>query len=410
MRIAVLVFSEFPDGAALGRRTHLLSKGWAELGHDVNVVVAQRFREGPLREEFDGIQVMWGTRTTREASHGLGERLIARWATVREVHALVEKGLDWLVVVYPEVDRLPHIMMARRRGVRIAVTYEDKRAFPPAATVYERWLAMRGELADRVIPGLTDLLFPISKYLDARLRQRAPGTPTCLLPAVVDTTAFQENEGKGLAFRERWRLGVEPVLGYMGTYWHVEGLGVFLTAVKELRTRGAAFKVLICGKPHRGHRSDDVRAMTTALGLQEVVTETGWLPREEVIAAMSAADVLVIPKIADDSNNAGLPTKLAEYMAVGRAIVCSDVGDVRAYVREGEDVLLCRPGDPGSLITALGDLLQDGRLRARLAANARAGAVRHFDYRSVARKAAEAMEAILAPDGMRSGTRESNEG
>jgi hypothetical protein len=36
--------------------------------------------------------------------------------------------------------------------------------------------------------------------------------------------------------------------------------------------------------------------------------------------------------------------------------------------------------------------------------------VRHFDYRSVARKAAEAMEAILAPDGMRSGTRESNEG
>lgn len=144
MRVGVLIFSDFPEGGALGRRAYLLSKGWAELGHDVNVVVAQRFREGPLREEFDGIRVKWGRRATPTDFHRLPERLKARWATFRQVRELAREGLDWLVVVYPEMDRLPHIITARRRGVRIAVTYEDMRAFPPAATLYERWLATRG--------------------------------------------------------------------------------------------------------------------------------------------------------------------------------------------------------------------------------------------------------------------------
>lgn len=267
-----------------------------------------------------------------------------------------------------------------------------------------------GELADRVIPRFADLLFPISRYLDARLRRQAPGIPTFLLPVVVDTAAFHGDAEKGASFRSRWGLGAELVVGYMGTYWHVEGLGVLLRAAAKLTAGGAAFKVLVCGKAHQGHRSDDVRGMARALGLGDVVTETGWLPTEDVIGAMSAADVLVIPKIEDDANMAGLPTKLAEYMAVGRAIVCSDVGDIRCYVREGEDVLLCRPGDSESLAAALGELLRDGTLREGLAKNTRASALQHFDYLNVARKAAEAMEGVLSGKGIQGRNGNSNVG
>lgn len=91
MRITLLVFSDFPDGSAMGRRTYFLSKGFAELGHEVHVVVAQRFKEGPLYEEFDGLKVHWGARTKQETFHDMDERLRARWAAYKVVRQLFKK-------------------------------------------------------------------------------------------------------------------------------------------------------------------------------------------------------------------------------------------------------------------------------------------------------------------------------
>ncbi len=48
----------------MGRRTHLLGKGFTSLGNEVHVVVAQRFKKGPLYEEFDGLKVYWGAYAT----------------------------------------------------------------------------------------------------------------------------------------------------------------------------------------------------------------------------------------------------------------------------------------------------------------------------------------------------------
>jgi glycosyltransferase involved in cell wall biosynthesis len=91
------------------------------------------------------------------------------------------------------------------------------------------------------------------------------------------------------------------------------------------------------------------------------------------------------------ANQAGVPTKLAEYLSVGRAIASSCVGDIPVYLTHNQDALLCAPGDAGALAETLKRLIEDRTLREHLAANARYTASRFFDYRSAASNLEAAM-------------------
>jgi glycosyltransferase involved in cell wall biosynthesis len=400
MRIGFLVFSDFPDGAALGRRAYLLTKGLARAGQEIDVVVGQRYSDGPLEAVLDNnLRIFWATRTTNEKFHNLSERLRSRWRTLTAVKHLTARGLDWLVIVYPELDRLPHLLTARLGGARIAVTYEDERALPPYPTLKDRYYLLRGSVADKIIPHACHLAFPTSSRLENRLRDTAPDTPCCLLTAVVDPETFVPDDAGAAAFRAKWQLLNNPIISYLGTYWHVEGLANLLRAAAELKSEGERFQLVISGKEHAGFRCDNVAKISAELGIQDIVVETGWLSTREVIAAMSAADILAVPKIDHVSNVAGFPAKLAEYLSIGRSVAVSDVGDISKYVKDGEDALLCQPGSIRSLKKSLALLLHDKSLRCRLAANARRAALLHFDYDAVARKALQAMEALSAKAG-----------
>jgi len=386
MKITLLVFSDFPDGSAMGRRTHLLSKGFAELGHEVSVVVAQRFSNGPLYEEFDGLKVYWGTLTTPETFHDLSERLKARWASYKIVCKLFRQGMDWLILIFPELDRLPYLLVAKKYGVKIISSYEDDRTLPPNPTIRNYFLFLRAKLADKIIPRLTNLNTVTSTFLDRAIRKTAPKTPTFLFPPIVDPEVFVYNQSAAGSFRSKWKLGNDVVVAYTGTYWYVEGLANLLAAANNLSQSGEKFKLVISGKAHLGLFADNVSELIGKYHLENVVIETGWLATEEVVAAMSAADILVAPKLSHPANVAGMPTKLAEYLATGHALITTRVGDIPLYLTDSEDSLLCEPGNDNSLTEKLRILIRDKSNRIKLAANARNTACKHFDYRSVTKR------------------------
>jgi glycosyltransferase involved in cell wall biosynthesis len=127
--------------------------------------------------------------------------------------------------------------------------------------------------------------------------------------------------------------------------------------------------------------SDDAEKLILEYGLERNALYLGVIPEEDVIDLQGTSDILVMPKLDDPVNHAGLSTKLAEYLASGKAVIASDVGDVRKYVIQEEDALLVRPGDRGALERALLRLLGDPELCKKLGASARQAAVRYFDIK-----------------------------
>src|SRR5581483_746525 len=103
------------------------------------------------------------------------------------------------------------------------------------------------------------------------------------------------------------------------------------------------------------------------------------LKRDDVPDLNAAADVFCMPSLWE-----GLPLALLEAMLAGKAIVASAASGIHEAIADGEQGLLVPPGDDAALAHALGKVLLDPNLRARLGEAARRRAEAEFTIERMA--------------------------
>ncbi len=111
----------------------------------------------------------------------------------------------------------------------------------------------------------------------------------------------------------------------------------------------------------------DGPAKPALVGLANVCL-LGARPRAEVHDALATAGVVVLPSLWPENQ----PYAVLESQMLGRAVVASAVGGVPEIVTSEVDGLLVPPGDVGELARAVGRVLADRTLAARLGNAARA--------------------------------------
>ena len=122
--------------------------------------------------------------------------------------------------------------------------------------------------------------------------------------------------------------------------------------------------LVFCGD---GPLEQHCRERAAALGVRKQVAFTGWVDYDRMPGLTSAAEVVVLA-----SENEGLSRALLEAMACERCVVASAIPASREVIRDGENGLLFRMGDPGDLAAKLATALGDTQLRCRLGREARA--------------------------------------
>jgi len=121
---------------------------------------------------------------------------------------------------------------------------------------------------------------------------------------------------------------------------------------------------------------------------QGSVIFAGTVPHRSVRTFLDAADILVSPHVPMPGGTPffGSPTKLFEYMAMGKAIAASALDQIAEVLEPGRTALLVKPGDPQELAAALQRLASDEQLRAQLGRNAREAALAHHTWRQNAKR------------------------
>jgi glycosyltransferase involved in cell wall biosynthesis len=96
-----------------------------------------------------------------------------------------------------------------------------------------------------------------------------------------------------------------------------------------------------------------------------------------VPALLDGCDVLVSPHVPleDGSDFFGSPTKLFEYMAMGKGIVASRLGQIGDVLKDRETALLVEPGSIAELSEAIMRLTSSPQLREQLGGAARREAI-----------------------------------
>jgi glycosyltransferase involved in cell wall biosynthesis len=105
---------------------------------------------------------------------------------------------------------------------------------------------------------------------------------------------------------------------------------------------------------------------------------TGAVPHDEVPMYIAAMDVAVAPYRAVQDFYFS-PLKLYEYLAAGKPVIASNLGQIADAIRHGHNGYLVEPDNVADLSRALGILSEDATLRDTLAAHAPEGATRWSD-------------------------------
>jgi glycosyltransferase involved in cell wall biosynthesis len=156
----------------------------------------------------------------------------------------------------------------------------------------------------------------------------------------------------------------------------LKGLVPLLEALAKLRTERDADLVVI-GKPRPDSR---VGSTIERLGLGDAVTFVSGVTDERIVELYAEASVAVVPSLYE-----GFSLPAVEAMACGVPLVATTGGALPEVVGRGGDTgLLVPPGDQQALATALGKVLDDSALAARLSEAGRRRVLERFTWRACA--------------------------
>jgi glycosyltransferase involved in cell wall biosynthesis len=209
-------------------------------------------------------------------------------------------------------------------------------------------------------------------------------------PNGVDPRVFRPDAG-GEVVRRRLALDSNVVVGFSGTFGEWHGIPTLARAVPLVVHARPNVRWLVMGDGSlRSLLDRSVREGDVA----DKVMQVGMLPHAEMPAHLAACDILVSPhgRQADGREFFGSPTKLYEYMAVGRPIVASRVGQIADVLQDEGSALLVEPDDAPALAAAIVRLVDDASLRARLGSAARAAAEERHTWRQNAARVLECVD------------------
>jgi glycogen(starch) synthase len=244
----------------------------------------------------------------------------------------------------------------------------------------------------------TSLRYRLTRFLETRVAKRAnavvgiarpilkdlasrgvPEQKLFLVPNGVDVARFAPRE-YDRALSKELNLEDTPTLGFIGTFFPWEGVSWLVQATAALHARGVLSKLLIIGD---GAEADAVRAAIQQEQAEGFVSYLGRVPHEDIERYYSILDVLVYPRRSSRITEMVTPLKPLEAMALGKAVLGSDVGGIRELIEPETTGLLFASGEIDDFCRQATRLLQDENLRSVMGKNARARVCAERDWATV---------------------------
>jgi alpha-maltose-1-phosphate synthase len=339
-----------------------VADGLAALGHDVTVLATPGpgFPAGPVK--WIAMPPPFGRPELRWARAGA----VARLAETLRPDVIMERYYNFGGEGILTAARVGATAVLEVNAPVVDYPGSSKRLFDRALIVepMRRWRERLCAKADLILTPSAAIL--------------PPGTPTGKVLELewgADTDRFHPGAPGGIPFARP----AATVAVFAGAFrsWH--GAVHLAAALRDLRVRGRND----IGAVFIGDGPERPRVAAAARGLQGVVF-TGALPHASMPASLAACDIGVAPFDIAAHRPLSLcfywsPLKMFEYMAAALPVVAPDADRISTLVGHEREGLLYRPGDHGSLASAL-ERLTDAPLRARLGAAARDRAVREYSW------------------------------
>lgn len=274
------------------------------------------------------------------------------------------------------------VSLWRRRGSKVVLTVHDLLPHDTAMQYKQEFLKLYASV---------DALICHSEAIRARLEAEfdVPAEKIAVIPHGPFFFDLPETDASAVAAT----LGMKPeqqMVLWQGIIFPYKGVDLLLEAWRRVEAANERLCLLVLGT--------GAQALTAALeeqarrlGLKRVVFDFRFCSAEELAAAYRVALMVVYPYRAITTSGA-----LATGLALGKAIVASDLPVFREMLTDGVDALLVAPGDTDALADAILRLASDEALRARLSAAVKAKEFGAASWIAIARQTRQVYANVLA--------------
>lgn len=290
---------------------------------------------------------------------------------VHERYGLYSYG-GWLTA---KILKLPYVLEVN------APIIDEKKLFGPPLTGPQRKSA---EFSSKACLRFADHIITVSNNLKQHLvdEYKLDNNKISVLPNAAATELFSQEFDKN---KIKQNLGVSSdiIIGYLGTLQPWYGIENLLYAFDIVNKQYQNVQLLIIGD---GQARSELEMIVDKLSLKGKITFLGNVEHSRVPELLSVVDIAVAPFRNIPTGFYGSAMKVFEYMAAGKAIVASKIGQIGDVLDDHKTAILVEPGNIDDLAQGMVLLVQNSRLRMELGITAQKEAQMKYSWESYALK------------------------
>lgn len=377
MRILFISFNMPWQGGGTFYRVFGFARHLVERGHDVTIMATSLHNKVFFQEDvWEGVKVvlspalLFGKLRTGWDFYEVARRCL--WLNGRSfdlVHGFESRP----VVIYPAL-----YAHRQNRGASLVLDWCD-------------WFGRGGSVEERS-PWVRFLLRPVETFYEENFRQKADGTTainSVLKKRAIDLGVKPESihwlpNGADVqkinviaqkTAREQLGIASEAVLiGHLGQAFPNDA-GLMADAFHIVQEQIPMAQLLLIGQ----HKTN----IAAHFSIPTDVVETGFVSQEEMNLYLAACDLLWLPLKNTLANRGRWPMKINDYMASGRAVVSTDVGDLAGLFQEPYPIGVLSKDNPDQFAEKSLSLLKNIEMRHQYGRNGRFLAETQFDWSHV---------------------------
>lgn len=229
---------------------------------------------------------------------------------------------------------------------------------------------------DKKVPEWSDYIIAVSDTLKRFLiEEEIPADKIAVIPTGVNIQQFEGHNPE--IIRDTYKIPKSTkIVMYTGSLTNYQGVDYLVEAMKIVFQDNKDVVLFLVGDSNEQR----YRNMCTQIGIADKVVITGEKPFEEIPCYLAAADIVVSPR----TECPGIPQKLSNYMAAGKAIVSFEGS---AKLLEHKKTGMIAPNeDIKEMSEAILKLLSDDKIRHELGLNAKNSLYGKYDWDSLTKK------------------------
>jgi len=396
MRVFHILDHSLPHLSGYAIRSHNILKFQTQQAFQPYVMTSPKQGVSPaLNEQFDNIAYMRTPYTEPQGfwqkpywheMHLLRHTTQAIWQKVKTLQ------LQILHAHSPVLTGWPAYVVARRAG--LPFVYEVRAFWEDAAV--DHGTCLEGSRRYRLTKMLETLLLQradqvvtLSQSMRAEIASRGIAAEKIqIVSNAVDVSRFTATAPRP-ELAEKLQLAGKTVLGFIGSFYHYEGLDILLAAFEKVHAKFPQARLLLVGD---GFERKALEAQAAQSSARPAIVFIGAVKPDDVIDYYNLMDLLIYPRHKMRLTELVCPLKPLEAMALGKCVVGSNVGGIREFVVDGETGLLARPNDAEDLAGILGKVIAAPELRGKLGRRGREAVLATRDWPHVVSRYKEVYE------------------